>query len=166
MISIRTMQPDDWAMYRDLRLRSLADSPDSFCSTLAAEQGRTPEDWAARLSAAAASGRDCPLVAELAGEPVGLVWAKVDGDDPSAVNLYQMWVAPESRGRGVAASLLRTATDWARSTGARVARLGVIGTDTAAARLYLREGFRYIGEPMPAREGSPLLTRDMERALV
>lgn len=160
------MTAPDWRVYSEMRLRSLAESPDSFCSTLAAEQARTAQDWEARLSAAAASGRDCPLVAEVDDVPVGLVWAKCDADDPSVVNLYQMWVAPESRGRGVARELLRSAVDWARSGGARAVRLGVIGMDTPAARLYLREGFRFVGEPAPVRDGSPLLTRDMELAPV
>ena len=160
------MAASDWRVYSVMRLRSLAESPDSFCSTLAAEQGRTAQDWEARLAAATASGRDCPLIAEIDAVPVGLVWAKCDAADPSVVNLYQMWVAPESRGQGVARALLHAAVDWARTAGARAVRLGVIGTDTPAARLYLREGFCFVGEPAPVRDGSPLLTRDMEKTVL
>ena len=160
------MTAPDWRVYSEMRLRSLAESPDSFCSTLAAEQERTAQDWEARLAAASTSGRDCPLVAEIDAVPAGLVWAKCDAADPSVVNLYQMWVAPERRGRGVARALLQAALDWARSGGARAVRLGVIGTDTPAVRLYQREGFGFVGEPAPVRDGSPLFTRDMELAPV
>ncbi len=38
---VRTFAPHEWPTYKDLRLRALADSPDAFGSTLAAEQGRT-----------------------------------------------------------------------------------------------------------------------------
>lgn len=158
---IRTLRPDEWPSYRDVRLRALADAPDAFGSTLAEEQARAPDDWAARLAAAAVSGQDYPLVAELAGAVVGLLWAKVDAADASAVNIFQVWVAPESRGRGVADALLREAIGWAKSRRARVVQLGVTCGDTAAGRLYLRAGFCNVGAPVARRPGSPLLEQSM-----
>jgi GNAT superfamily N-acetyltransferase len=164
-LAIRTLEAHEWPTYRDARLRSLADSPDAFCSTLAAEQDRSPDDWAARLAAAAVSGQDYPLIAELAGAPVGLVWAKVDATDLSVVNLFQMWVAPESRGRGVAAALLREAIHWAKSRNAHVVQLSVLYGNASAVRLYLREGFRDVGLPVPRSPGSPVLEQTMRLAL-
>lgn len=164
-LMIRTLEPHEWPKYRDVRLRSLADSPDAFGSTLAAEQDRTPEAWAARLSAAAVSGQDYPLIAELAGAVVGLLWAKVDATNSSVVNVFQVWVAPASRGRGVAATLLRAAVQWARSKNARVVQLGVTCGDTSAVRLYVREGFQDFGSPEPLRPGSLLLEQTMRLAI-
>jgi len=148
-----------------LRLRSLADAPDAFARTLAEEELLRGEFWQSRLIAAAASDRDYPLVAELAGQAVGLTWAKVDGDDPAVVNLYQVWTAPEARGRGVAAALLETAIGWAGSRNARLVRLGVTCGDTPATRLYRRLGFQPVGELEPLREGSLLQSQPMELAL-
>ncbi|GAB3403439.1 GNAT family N-acetyltransferase [Massilia agilis] len=162
---IRPLEPHDWPAWRDMRLRSLADSPDAFGSTLAEEQPRPADVWAARLAAAAVSGRDRPLVAEVDGAAVGLLWAKVDAADESVVNLFQVWVAPEGRGRGVGASLLREAIHWARSTGAGAVQLGVTQGDTPAQRLYARAGFRPVGAPEPLRPGSPLLSQAMRLAL-
>lgn len=164
-LAIRILGAHEWQAYRDVRLRSLADSPDAFGSTLAAEQERTPDAWAARLSAAAVSGHDYPLIAELAGTAIGLVWAKVDATNSSLVNLFQMWVAPECRGRGIAARLLREAIEWARSRDASLVQLGVTCGDTAAVRLYVREGFREFGSPEPLRPGSPLLSQNMRLAI-
>lgn len=161
--TIRTLEPRDWQAYRDVRLRSLAESPEAFCSTFASEQQRTPDEWAARLAAAAVSGKDYPLVAEAEGAAVGLLYAKVDAGDGAVVNIFQVWVAPEGRGRGIAAALLRAAVSWARARQARVVRLEVIG-DTAARRLYLREGFRDYGTPTP-RPDSGLLERPMQLEL-
>lgn len=104
-------------------------------------------------------------MAELAGACVGLVWAKVDSTDASVVNIFQMWVAPESRGQGIAATLLREAIAWATSRDARVVQLGVNRANASAVRLYLREGFRDAGPPAPLRPGSPLLEQTMRLAI-
>jgi ribosomal protein S18 acetylase RimI-like enzyme len=173
-IRIRRFAPHEWPAYRQLRLRSLADAPDAFGSTLAAEEAWAHELWMARLMAAGVSGRDCPLVAESteaanASGPdsamLGLVWAKCDAEDAGIVNLFQMWVAPEARGRGVALALLDAAVAWAREIGARTVRLGVVCSNDAAVQLYTRTGFRKVGEPEPIRPGSARLEQTMQLAL-
>ncbi|MEO7495987.1 MAG: GNAT family N-acetyltransferase [Massilia sp.] len=159
-ITVRRFLPPDWPTYRQLRLRSLADSPDAFGSALAAEQQRDDAAWAARLSAAAPD-QNHPLVADLGGAAAGLLWAKLDATDPSVVNLYQMWVAPEARARGVAAALLGEAIDWARLRNGRLVQLAVTCGDTAAARLYRRAGFQDVGAPT-SRPGTPLFEQVMQ----
>jgi GNAT superfamily N-acetyltransferase len=163
-IRIRRFAPQEWPAYRALRLRSLADSPDAFGSSFKAEEAWAHELWMARLTAAAVSGRDCPLVAESSGADgamLGLVWAKCDAGNAAIVNLFQMWVAPEARGRGVAAALLDEAVAWARSIQARVVQLGVVCSNEPAIQLYVRKGFRDVGVPEPIRPGSALLEQTM-----
>jgi GNAT superfamily N-acetyltransferase len=166
-IRIRRFTAGEWPAYRALRLRSLADAPDVFGSSLAAEEAWAHELWMARLNAASVSGRDCPLVAESSGpdgaigDMLGLLWAKCDAEDAGIVNLFQMWVAPAARGRGVAAGLVDAAVAWARSIHARGIRLGVVCSNQDAIRLYLRKGFRDVGEPAPIRPGSALLEQTM-----
>jgi ribosomal protein S18 acetylase RimI-like enzyme len=164
-VAIRTLEAHEWPKYREVRLRSLADSPDAFSSTLAEAQERSPDDWAARLAAAAVSGQDYPLIAELAGAAVGLLWAKLDATNSSVVNLFQVWVAPESRGLGVAAALLREAIQWAGATNASVVQLGVTCGNTSAVRLYVRAGFQDFGSPVPRTPGSSLLEQTMRLAI-
>lgn len=175
-VTVRRLLGRDWPVYRALRLRSLADAPYAFGSSLALEESWRPEIWMARLTAAETSGRDCPLIAEagaattetVAGTdetpaaPLGLVYAKCDAEQAGVVNLFQMWVAPEARGRGVAAALLQASIDWARSIGARQVRLGVVCGNDAAARLYRRAGFRDVGAPEPLRPGSAALEQAMQ----
>jgi len=163
--TFRKLEPADWKSYRSLRLRALQDSPDAFGATFAEMAARTDEAWAARLAAAVGSASDHPLVAEQHGVPVGLAWAQADAADPSVVEIFQVWVAPEARGQGVAAQLLREAVRWARSKQAGTVRLGVTQGDTPAVRLYLREGFRNVGEPEPLRPGCALLSQTMCLAL-
>jgi GNAT superfamily N-acetyltransferase len=163
--TIRTLEASEWALYRDVRLRSLAESPGAFGSTLTAEQDRSEEAWAARLLCAATSGRDCPLIAQQDGAVIGLVWAKVDSSDESVVNGFQMWVAPESRGRGVGSMLMRAVVAWARRRNSRSVQLGVVCGDTSAVRLYAREGFRIVGATEPLRPGSELIAQSMQLVL-
>lgn len=163
--SIRPFTADEWPAYRAIRLRALADAPDAFSSTLESEQALAPETWAARLDRAVVSGIDHPLAAELAGELVGLAWAKVDADDASIVNLFQMWVAPEARGQGVAGALLDEAIRWAGARGAQALQLGVNCANLPAVRLYERAGFLDTGWREPFRPGSAMTEQRMRLAL-
>jgi GNAT superfamily N-acetyltransferase len=156
----------EWPLWRSLRLRALADSPDAFGSTLAEEQDRSQDVWAARLQAATQSGKDCPLVAELGGQAIGLIWAKCDGAEPPVVHLYQVWVAPEGRAHGAGGMLLSAAIAWARSLGAAAVELGVTCGDTPAYRLYLRAGLVAVGAPAQRRPDSPLMEQAMRLPLL
>jgi len=158
---IRRLEADEWPLYRELRLRALADSPDAFGSSLAMEQGRPDKEWSERLAWGAASDLDLPLVAMAGEQAVGLAWAKVDASDPSIVNLYQMWVAPEARGQGLGRGLLREAIAWARARQAKAVQLAVTVDDSPAMRLYTREGFRPHGPAEPLRQGASLLALPM-----
>jgi len=162
---IRPFLATEWPAYREIRLRALADAPQAFSTTLDTQQALAPEAWAARLGAAAASGNDYPLLAELQGQAVGLAWAKVDADDAGIVNLFQLWVAPGARGQGVAAALLEAAIGWARARQAQALQLGVNCDNLAAIRLYQRSGFVDTGLREPFRPGSALMEQRMRLAL-
>lgn len=164
-VLVRRLLAHEWQAYRAIRLRALAQAPEAFGSTLAREEELPDETWAARVAKSAVSGIDCALVAEQGGAFVGLLWAKVDAQDAGRVNLFQMWVAPPWRGRGVAASLLMDALGWARMRGTRVVHLGVNSENAGALRLYERAGFQPIGEPYLMREGAPHMEQEMRLIL-
>ena len=111
------------------------------------------------------SGEDCPLIAERDGEAVGLAWARTEPAEPSAVNLFQMWVAPSHRRHGIGAKLLDAAITWARARGVRCVQLGVTCGDTAALRLYARHGFKPFGPVEALRPDSELACQPMRLML-
>ncbi len=164
-VSIHTFLPHEWQRYRDLRLRALADSPDAFGSTLAHEQNRTDDEWAARIINASTSQADLPLVARVRGQAAGLAWAKINPTDPNLAHLYQMWVAPEYRQMGVGRMLLDTAIAWARAANAHHMLLGVTCSNSSALHLYTRSGFVAVGDPEPLRAGATLLSQTMQLVL-
>jgi GNAT superfamily N-acetyltransferase len=163
-IVLRTLAPEEWGLYRDLRLAALRDSPDAFGSTLEREEAFAPEIWRTRLEDAARLALDLPLMAFDGGRPVGLLWAKVDADDHGVVNLFQMWVDPGCRGRGVGLALLGRALSWAADKGASAVHLAVTAGDSPARRLYEREGFVTVSEE-PLRPGSLLTAVGMRLEL-
>ena len=162
---IRSFAADEWKTYKDLRLGALADSPDAFGSTLAREKDRQDADWCARLASGIASLGDLPLVAEILGEPIGLAWGRIESSNPDVANLYQMWVAPNSRGVGAGRMLLDAVIAWARAANVSHLALAVTCGDSAARRLYERAGFKPVGAPKPLRPGSEVLAQPMRLEL-
>jgi len=159
--SVRRYEPDEWPAYKSLRLRSLAESPDAFGSTLEREQGFSDEVWASRLTDGVAAGTSLPLVAERDGSPVGLASGRIDPATPERADVYQMWVAPEARGAGIGAMLLDAVIAWARDSSASNLFLAVSCGDTPARRLYERAGFAAVGAPSPLRPGSQVEAQEM-----
>lgn len=165
MLQLRRLRQDEWRRYRDLRLRALADSPDAFGSTWEKERQHPDEYWAGRLVADAASAWSNPLVAEEGDQLVGLVWGRIDPAHPETAHVFQMWVAAESRGKGVGKRLLAAVVAWAGEARARQLLLNVTVGDTAARRLYAGAGFQPDGEPQPLRPGSTTLAQPMRLEL-
>lgn len=162
---VRPLLADEWPLYRDLRLRALHDSPDAYGSILALESTRSNEEWADRLARGVQSASELPLVADWAGEPCGLAWARLDDDAPESAHLYQMWVASEQRRRGVGRALVDAAAAWARAMSATQLELDVTCNNEAAVRLYEGAGFVAYGERRALRPGSTLEAQGMRRML-
>lgn len=138
MIVLQVLTSDDWPLWRELRLRALAEAPYAFGSRLddweTADEGR----WRERLDLADSRN----LVARMDGAPVGMATGiVVDG----AHELISMWVAPEARGVGVGDELVAGVCKWARERGAREVRLDVVQTNAPAIALYVRHGFVDVG---------------------
>jgi ribosomal protein S18 acetylase RimI-like enzyme len=143
MLELRTLEPDDWPVWRELRLAALAEAPDAFGSTLAdwTGAGDREERWRARLEIPGA--RD--VVAVLDGHPVGMVTG-VPAEEGASAELISMWVSPVARGRGVGDLLIGAVERWAAQRHARTLRLSVMPDNGQAIALYERHGFADIGE--------------------
>ena len=160
--SVRPFMPHEWRTYRDLRLRALADSPDAFGATLAGEGTRTDAEWATRLQSGTDHQWSLPVLAEVMTEPIGLAWGRIHESSADVANLYQMWVAPTHRRLGVGDLLLQAVIVWAQTMKVRRVVLSVTSGDSPACRLYMRAGFKPVGEPVPLRPGSSLLAQPMQ----
>ena len=161
---VRAFSPHEWRSYRAIRLTALADSPMAFGSTLAKESNLSDAEWESRLARGCASAMEQPLVADVDGQPVGLAWVRIESSDPALANLYQMWVAPGFRGRGIGRALLAAAIEWSRLARAAAIELGVT-CDTRAMRMYSAAGFEPLAEPAPPYPGAQFLGQRMRLVL-
>ncbi|MEA2558121.1 MAG: hypothetical protein QOG88_1659 [Actinomycetota bacterium] len=165
-MSVRRAGEADQALVRDLRLRSLAESPDAFGSTLQRETDSADDVWLALVRGDGWGGHSAVFMAEDDGVPVGLtIGVRHHHEPPELAHLYAMWVDPTFRRRGHAAALVGAVVEWAEDTGANVVRLGATETNPAAIALYRGLGFTSTGESDPLRVGSDLLCLTMERTL-
>ena len=92
----RLLSRDDWEVLRDVRLRSLAESPDAFGSTLERETVFDEKEWRRRLVGPVAvvlvEGRPVAVGGTFAHDGVLQVWG--------------MWTDPDHRRRGYARKVL------------------------------------------------------------
>ncbi len=138
---VRRLEPDDWKVYRDIRLASLADAPHAFGSTLAREEQFDEATWRGRLS----QDNAVTVVAFDGGDAVGIMGSYVPPDTGEAM-LVAAWVHGAARGKGVADALVTEVLAWSRERGFEQVVLRVADGNDPARRLFLRHGFTPTGE--------------------
>ncbi|WP_374694381.1 GNAT family N-acetyltransferase [Halomonas sp. SpR1] len=164
-VKIREVPPQDWPLYKSVRLSSLEDSPDSFGSTYEQEVLLSDAEWQARLDLEFRGLDARPLIAELAGHAVGLAWGVIHEPDSKTAHIYQMWVSPSQRGKGIATSLLNEITAWALNKGCERIALAVTTSNEAAVSLYNSSGYLPAGSLEALRNGSVFLVQPMVKRL-
>src|SRR5260221_12139902 len=116
--AIRRILPDEWQVYRQVRLAALAEAPYAFMSTLEREQGFGEDIWRQRLGSPTAA----TFLAWRDGEPAGTATGKTDdaADEyavPDAWQLVGMWVHPRARGLGGGDGLVAVVANHGRAEG-------------------------------------------------
>lgn len=161
-MQVRRLKPAEWAAFRAVRLRALADAPDAFGGTLADESARTDEEWQTRADPPdgaifVVDGAD-GLVAMVMGGPA-------PSDFPNAAALFSMWVDPSVRRNGLGVALIDAVKEWAIEQGYAALGLGVTTTNAPAVALYRRLGFADTGDRYPLRKDTDLTIQIMALSL-
>ena len=156
---VRALSPEDWRVWRELRQTALSEAPQAFGSTLADWSGANDSEsrWRARLAAVPFNA-----IALIGESPVGMVssTAPVEG----SCELMSLWVSPPSRGTGIGDLLVSAVLNWALVQGADHLTLEVRRLNTAAIRLYKRNGFREAGPATSGRCGTEELSMGLSLA--
>lgn len=143
-VQISPATEDDWARVRDIRLRALREDAFAFGSSLEREERFKEKHWRMRV-------RTVPtwLAASEDGTVHGLVsMLQEPGSPTDDRHIVGLWVAPESRRRGVAWALVDAVRQAAIKDGARTVSLWLVDGNHAAGDLYVRAGFARTGERM------------------
>ena len=96
---------------------------------------------------------------------LGMAGGYIRDDDPTAAELWGMWVAPEARRRALATHLLDSVAVWARARRALRLDLSVTDRAEAAAALYERLGFAPTGERRPLASDASMVEIGLSRIL-
>lgn len=143
-IRIRRLRAGEGPRLRDVRLRSLADSPDAYGQTAAAAAAEPDALWAEQARTGARGQRRTWIVAErLDGDVPGTLVGVATGRRrlPDTLLVFSVWVAPEVRGTGTGRALIAACEAWGRTWGAQRTLLWVVRGNTAALAFYAALGF-------------------------
>ena len=139
-MEIERLNSDAWRRLKELRVRSLADAPDAFATTLADVKQLPEEAWRQQLETLAT------FVAVDERVDLGIARGVTDHSIADQAFLVSMWVAPEARGKRAGERLIQAVAGWARDTGHTRLVLDVADANISAIALYERMGFIRTGE--------------------
>jgi GNAT superfamily N-acetyltransferase len=157
-LQVRRIGPDEWQVFRKIRLAALQEAPYAFGSTYEVEVGASEESWRRRLS------DRVRYVAEVDGKVVGTVGAG-PGEFDDAAALTALWVDPGFRTQGVGTALVEAVVDWAKSQGYSRVLLWVTEVNDKARRLYEGHGFARTGRVIEVRPSEPTVEYEMTKVL-
>lgn len=158
----RTLKPNETTLHRELRLRALRDSPDSFGETWADAAARPASYWEDLTRAVTEPGPHVMFLASAGDRPIGSAYGLLDRDRADAGRVGGMWVEPAWRRRGVGCALLQEIVGWARERGLRRLSLWAPAHSPAALSLYRHAGFRETGTRRPLPTDPALQIVEME----
>jgi ribosomal protein S18 acetylase RimI-like enzyme len=164
-VEIRRLRGGEAARIRELRLRSLEDTPEAFGSSYADEVGLPETFWQRLADASELAATEIVFVAEEDGAWLGLAGGYLREGEPDAAGLWGMWVAPEARRRMLASHLVDAVAAWARARKALRLDLSVTDRAEAAAALYERLGFTPTGERRPLASNPEIVEVLLSRIL-
>jgi ribosomal protein S18 acetylase RimI-like enzyme len=144
-ITIRLLDAADAAAFKTVRLRAVDTSPTSFLPTLDEEAALPAGEFAARITPTPVQA----VFGAFDGRTlVGIAGVRRDARTKVAhkATIWGVYVEPAYRGRGIAQSLLDSATAHAsHAWQCRQLMLCVNAINDAAERLYASQGFVRIG---------------------
>ncbi|NDJ25538.1 GNAT family N-acetyltransferase [Nostoc sp. B(2019)] len=147
-MEIRFLNSQDVVVYRDLRLQALIESPTAFASSYEQESCFSLTDFAARLRPHDDSANGIFGAFGDKDRLIGMLGFSRESrlKRTHIGSLWSMYVLPEFRRQGVAATLLDEALSHAQQIdGLRQIILAVTTTNVAAVSLYKSRGFERFG---------------------
>lgn len=157
---IRLTQTQDWMLLKHVRLAALLDSPAAFGVSHETAANYTDAQWQERASSAIGTKF---WLAIKEGKPVGMIGAALS--QTHRYNLIGMWIAPDFRGSGAAAQLVRAVKHQALQDGHECVYLDVSPDNARASSFYLKQGFVFMDEWEPLASHPHIKVQTMQCAV-
>ena len=127
-LTIRPFAPEEWVLFKTVRLKALASDPGVFGRSYAHEAVFPDEEWQARLK-----NPDAAVFGIFDDTLVGMTGVFIAPENPDTVRFVADWLEPTARGTGISAQMYETRASWAKARPA-IHRLSVsYRADNAAA---------------------------------
>ena len=159
---IRQLEPHEISLHRDLRLRALRDSPDSFAETASDADSRPFSYWEDLTRSVTEPYRHVMYLACDGDDIVGSTYGLRDFESSDRGRIGGMWVAPLHRRHGTGSALLEAVLSWAHAHGFNRVGLWAPLDNAAALALYHRAGFRQTKRRRPLRTNAALEIIELE----
>lgn len=135
VVAVQKFDSEDWQLARELRLKALAQDPESFNASTEDYEHQPESFW-----------RDYVIThgyvyATVDGAPAGLCKLTESAVTPEIPEIAAVWVDSAFRGCGVADALVEHQVEIATQRGAEFIGLWVQDRNTGAHGLYQRHGF-------------------------
>lgn len=157
-ISVELLTADDWARYRDIRLRALVFDGDAFGGSLDVEEKFAESEWRSKAN------QYVGLVAALGGLDIGFMTVEnLVGDFGATCWVGSCWVDPQHRGKGALSSLFAFTDAHAQEREWSIQGLGVWVDNENAIAAYEKLGFVRKGEPQESSRKAGMYYQRMIR---
>jgi GNAT superfamily N-acetyltransferase len=162
-MKVRKLQSHEIALHRELRLRALRDSPESFADSAEEIELRPSSYWEDLTRSVTEPGRHVMFLACDGDAVVGSIYGLRDREHRGVARIGGTWVAPSHRRRGIGRALLDAVVSWARDEGFSRLALWAPSANAGALALYDRAGFKNTGRRRPLRDNVTHAAVELER---
>ncbi|MDE1153029.1 MAG: GNAT family protein [Micavibrio sp.] len=110
-VELRLFEPDEWPMYKAVRLKALQSDPSVFGSNYGREVVYTDADWRERVE----NANQGIFGVFHYGDIIGMTGVAVAKDDPSGTTaiLWGSWLEKLWRGKGISEKMYQARIGWA-----------------------------------------------------
>lgn len=142
-VLVRQLGPEDWKMFREMRLHALRKRPGSFTARAETAERFPDETWREFLSnpkqAAFGLFDDDNLIG------ISAIFTDRDDASGSTALLGMSWINPEWRGKGFSRSIYEARITWARGRGMTRIRVSHRHGNAPSQRAMISHGFKLAG---------------------
>jgi len=161
MILVRRIQIGEGDLFKRMRLTSLCESPAVFVSTYESALNRSSDSRSHQADNTAQGSDRATFIAFSGDSPIGIAALYRDKERMDIGEVFQVWVIPEYRSKGVAVDIMDAVFRWAGENGFRAIRATITKGNERASRFYRKYGFNVLDGA--SLEGpDPVLIKEVE----